>query len=55
MKEHKFKCCICGKMITGYGNDPWPIKDEGECCDKCNEQVAEERMALIGYMTDDPD
>ena len=39
MKEHKFKCCICGKMITGYGNNPWPIKDEGECCDKCNEQI----------------
>ena len=30
------KCCICGQDYLGYGNNPWPLKDEGECCDKCN-------------------
>ena len=30
------KCCICGKEFIGYGNDPWPVVDEGECCDTCN-------------------
>ena len=33
------KCCICGKEIfEGYGNNPWPVMDEGECCDECNYQ-----------------
>lgn len=33
------KCCICGKVlrrITGEGNNPWPVRDKGECCDMCN-------------------
>ncbi len=29
-------CCICGEEIEGYGNNPWPVKEEGECCDNCN-------------------
>lgn len=42
----KLKCCICGKKISGYGNDPWPLdKREGaKCCDKCNEAVVEARL-----------
>lgn len=35
MEEQK-KCCICGCKFTGWGNNPWPVKDEGECCDDCN-------------------
>lgn len=30
------KCCICGTIFDGYGNNTLPIKD-GTCCDKCNE------------------
>lgn len=31
------KCCICGKeIVDGFGNNPWPVKDKGECCDLCN-------------------
>lgn len=30
------KCCICGKEIMGYGNNPIPYKSEGRCCDDCN-------------------
>lgn len=32
------KCCICGKEIEGYGNNPWPIStnEEDLCCDECN-------------------
>ena len=37
MKEHT--CCICGKRFAGYGNNPNPIKEEGKCCDECNEKV----------------
>lgn len=30
------KCCICGKEIEGYGNNPFPFIGE-KCCDRCNE------------------
>lgn len=29
-------CCICGEEINGYGNNPYPVKEDGRCCDKCN-------------------
>lgn len=33
----KYKtCCICGKTFKGWGNNPWPVMDSGECCDECN-------------------
>lgn len=41
MNEMKRKetCIICGKPIIGYGNDPWPLTEDGRCCDICNEYV----------------
>ena len=35
----KNNCCICGKEIIGFGNSPWPIKNSGYCCDKCNSTI----------------
>lgn len=32
-------CCICGKEFAGYGNNPDPVKSEGQCCDECNMSV----------------
>lgn len=32
----KNKCCLCGGEFEGYGNDPAPLKESGECCDRCN-------------------
>jgi hypothetical protein len=32
------ECCICGRAYTGSGNNPRPVKEDGECCDACNEQ-----------------
>lgn len=29
-------CCICGEELEGYGNNPYPVKKEGKCCDACN-------------------
>lgn len=37
-------CCICGKKFRGWGNNPWPIKQDGVCCDNCNWAVIEERL-----------
>ena len=44
------KCCLCGKIITGWGNNPWPVdKDpDHECCDRCNaEKVIPARITAI--------
>ena len=31
------KCCICGEKFVGFGNNPWPIKEKGRCCDNCDD------------------
>ena len=42
------KCCICGKEIIGFGNNPWPVKDSGCCCDECNsESVIQARIEML--------
>ena len=51
--NEKEKCCFCGCELPDMGNDPWPLRDTGRCCDKCNENVAEVRIALITM--DNPD
>ena len=28
-------CCLCGEEFEGYGNNPAPLKESGECCDHC--------------------
>lgn len=33
------KCCICGKEFEGYGNNPYPVKYGGRCCDECNTKI----------------
>ena len=43
----KEKCCICGEIIEGYGNNPYPLKNKGRCCDICNMKVIEERLKRI--------
>lgn len=35
-KEEKKVCCICGKEYEGYGYNPFPVKEEGCCCQSCN-------------------
>ena len=50
------KCCICGKTIKGYGNNPDPLRNEvgnyfdinERCCDACDEEyVVAYRLAQI--------
>lgn len=35
----QIKCCICGRPYVGHGNNAWPIKEDGRCCDACNMSV----------------
>lgn len=34
--NEKQVCCICGKVYDGFGNNPYPYKKSGRCCDQCN-------------------
>lgn len=44
------KCCLCGKEITDFGNNPWPLRNDVDdrCCDDCNmEKVIPARLAQM--------
>lgn len=41
------RCCICGQSFCGYGHNPYPIKERGVCCDKCNELTVLKRLQLL--------
>ena len=32
------KCCICGRLIEGKGNNAEPYK-KGVCCNECNNKI----------------
>lgn len=30
-------CCLCGKDLKDeFGNNPYPLKKNGDCCNECN-------------------
>ena len=42
------KCCLCGKMFTGYPNSPYPLSDVGVCCRECcKTKVIPERLRMV--------
>lgn len=47
--DYEFTCCICHKHIKGeWGNNPYPVRKVGECCDRCNNiLVIPERIKLF--------
>ena len=50
-KQEKIKkCCICGKRFEGFGNNPAPVRETGECCERCNSNVVVPAriMAVLG-------
>ena len=48
MKNRILSCCLCGRLFTGNGNNPRPVKKQGVCCDECNAKwVIPARMAEI--------
>ena len=38
-KVNSYRCCICGETHLGFGNNPYPVKERGRCCDYCNSTV----------------
>lgn len=54
MKKDKKVCCICGKEFTEYGNDPYPVKEDGECCRSCNWGVVLPKRIELSTLNQDP-
>lgn len=49
-----FTCCICGKKVIGFGNNPFPVKHEGRCCDECDYQVViPARLSMMNQKKED--
>ena len=40
-------CCMCGEELKNFGNNPYPISDEGRCCNKCNDKVIKARIEVL--------
>jgi hypothetical protein len=32
-------CVLCGEPFTEFGNNPWPLANDGDCCDDCNDRL----------------
>jgi hypothetical protein len=48
MKTSTTKCVICSEVFTGFGNNPYPVKKKGTCCNDCNFKfVIPQRFFLI--------
>jgi hypothetical protein len=43
-------CVLCGRHIAGFGNNPWPLAEEGRCCNDCDDlKVIPARMVRLGF------
>lgn len=40
----EYTYCLCGTVHEGYGNNPYPLKEDGECCPDCNLKVISARV-----------
>ena len=38
---------LCGEKSNEYGNNPYPLAEEGECCDSCNNDVIAARIEAM--------
>ena len=43
------KCVLCGcDCEDEWGNNPYPLSEEGRCCNNCNLLVVGERLKTTG-------
>lgn len=45
-------CCLCGCLFDGFGNNPYPLSEEGRCCDECNDKVIQARIEQLQIQKD---
>tara|TARA_B100001063_G_C16668734_1_gene505115 strand:- start:454 stop:627 length:174 start_codon:yes stop_codon:yes gene_type:complete len=47
MENDTRECVICHHSFQGRGHNPFPVKEEGECCGGCNNTIViPHRIAL---------
>lgn len=41
MNNMEYECCLCGKIFTDWGNNPYPVNEDPNalCCDSCNMNI----------------
>jgi hypothetical protein len=42
--KEEYICCLCGDRCEGYGNNPYPIKLRGRCCNTWDGYVILKRI-----------
>jgi hypothetical protein len=48
------QCVLCDKQFTEWGNNPWPLAENGQCCDECDcLRVIPARLLKSGFKTRD--
>ena len=55
---NRFKCCICGDVYWGFGNNPYPYdkNPKHRCCDDCNTMfVIPSRIELVNRVVNKED
>jgi hypothetical protein len=44
------QCVLCDKHFTEWGNNPWPLAKDGQCCDECDcLRVIPARILHLGF------
>lgn len=43
-------CVLCTENFNGYGNNPYPLSEDGRCCDSCNTKVIFARIKMMSEM-----
>lgn len=47
-KVHRYDCVHCGKaQVKGWGNNPFPLYQQGKVCDDCNQYVIQARIRQL--------
>ena len=42
-----FVCVLCNEQVEEWGNNPYPLAEEGQCCDSCNNDVIVARIEAM--------
>ena len=42
--QEPYKCVLCKEIFGGFGNNPWPLAEDGRCCANCNMLVIASRL-----------
>lgn len=47
-----FTCAICGRRSWDWPRNPWPVKDEGRCCEECDRYIVLPARIALAYLSE---